>query len=432
MMQASNDANTIVTRILELSRQDPGHLKELERFRRSLVVLFTDIQGSTGYYEKFGDVAGFAMVHECNSLLRKVAENHGGRVIKNIGDSIMATFDDAEEAVRGAISMQRNLTRLNSTKKPEDQCRVRVGAHYGLGIVKSNDVFGDVVNVASRIQSLAVPEQILISDSLSSEVAGRGFSLVSLGRFELKGKAEERELYEVRWDPNQPTPLALGQTLVTAGVAFRQEFTIRHLLPGGKTEAHYPLFGEGVTIGRSEGDLKFPDDLTMASLHARLFVHDGQPFIEDLSGKGGIFIRLKGVFMLENADIIILGSQLFRFESRPEILAAATATALNVPDVSRVLNQSSAEFVWLNEGTGQQRTFPLNGYEVRFGRVSGDYTFPTDRLMSRAHARIYQRGEDYFLEDLRSLNGTFARIRGRMPIAPGVTVRIGREMFRIT
>jgi len=430
-MEASNNANTIITRILELSRQDPEQLKELERFRRSLVVLFTDIQGSTAYYEKFGDVAGFAMVHECNSLLRKVVENHGGRVIKNIGDSIMATFDDAEEAVRAAMSMQRNLNRLNCTKKPEDQCRVRIGAHYGRGIVKSNDVFGDVVNVASRVQSLAAPEQILISDALSQGIADRGFSLASLGKFQLKGKTEKTELYEVRWDPTQPTPLALGQTLVSSGISPRHEFMIRHLLPGGKTEAPYPLFGEGLTIGRNEGDIKFPNDLTMASPHAHVFVHEGQPFVEDISGKGGIFIRLKGVFMLENADIIIMGSQLFRFESRPEILAAATATALNVPDVSRVLNQNSAEFIWLNDNAGQQRTFPLNGFEVRFGRITGDYTFPEDRLMSRAHARVYQRGEDYFLEDLRSLNGTFARIRGRMPVAPGVTVRIGREMFQI-
>ncbi|HXZ33092.1 MAG TPA: hypothetical protein VEH30_12505 [Terriglobales bacterium] len=62
----SNDSklSTTVTRILELSQQDPRRLQELESFRRSVVVLFTDIQGSTAYYEKFGDVAGFAMVHQ--------------------------------------------------------------------------------------------------------------------------------------------------------------------------------------------------------------------------------------------------------------------------------------------------------------------------------------------------------------------------------
>src|SRR5690242_7952206 len=115
----------MVTRILELSRQDPEQLKELEKFRRSVAVLFTDIQGSTAYYEKFGDLAGLAMVHECNDLLRKVVEEHGGRVIKNIGDAIMAYFDNCEQSVRSTLVMQRRLGELNTRKKEEDRPRVR-------------------------------------------------------------------------------------------------------------------------------------------------------------------------------------------------------------------------------------------------------------------------------------------------------------------
>src|SRR5215472_1389858 len=153
-MSANSKISTMVTRILELSRQDPARLKDLENFRRSIAVLFTDIQGSTAYYEKFGDLSGLAMVHQCNSLLERVVSKYGGRVVKNIGDAIMATFDKCEACVRTAVEMQQQLKGLNASKKEEDHTRVRIGAHYGLGIVKSDDVFGDVVNVASRIQSL--------------------------------------------------------------------------------------------------------------------------------------------------------------------------------------------------------------------------------------------------------------------------------------
>src|SRR5689334_3393863 len=157
-----NEPTNMVTKILELSRQDPSRLKELEKFRRSVAVLFTDIQGSTAYYEKFGDIAGFAMVHECNDLLKKIVENHGGRVIKNIGDAIMACFDSCEQSVQATVEMQRKLREANSSKTEEEQqARVRIGVHYGQAIVRSGDVFGDAVNVASRIQSLALPEQIL-------------------------------------------------------------------------------------------------------------------------------------------------------------------------------------------------------------------------------------------------------------------------------
>jgi hypothetical protein len=67
-MGNDSKVSTTVTRILELSQQEPDRLQELEKFRRTVTVLFTDIQGSTAYYEKFGDLVGFAMVHQCNSL----------------------------------------------------------------------------------------------------------------------------------------------------------------------------------------------------------------------------------------------------------------------------------------------------------------------------------------------------------------------------
>src|SRR5882762_6731973 len=126
--------------------------------------MFTDIKGSTEYFEHFGDIAGLAMVHECNGLLRSTIEHHQGRVIKTIGDAVMAAFDDCNESIRSAIAMQCRLREKNANKKKEDEMQVRIGLHYGTGIVKSDDVFGDVVNVASRVESIAQAGQIIISD----------------------------------------------------------------------------------------------------------------------------------------------------------------------------------------------------------------------------------------------------------------------------
>jgi class 3 adenylate cyclase/pSer/pThr/pTyr-binding forkhead associated (FHA) protein len=427
----SNDTklSTTVTRILELSRLDPSHLKDLETFRRSVAVLFTDIQGSTEYYEKFGDLTGLAMVHQCNSLLERVVRKHGGRVVKKIGDAIMATFDNCEACVGTAIEMQQQLKESNASKKEEDQTRVRIGAHYGLGIVKSDDVFGDVVNVASRVQSLALPQQILISDSLFNEVVSRGFDIALLGRFQLKGKAEEREIYEVRWNQDLPACPNLGHTVIASPAGKTQEFRLQHVTQNGKPDAEYKLFGEGLTIGRIEGDMKFPNDSSMSSPHARIYVHHGQPMVEDLGSRRGIFIRLKGVFTLEDRDIVIIGGQLLRFESKPEIIAAAAAMAVTMPVVTLTLREDAARFVRLNSDGDEQGIFALNQEEVRFGRTVGDYTFPGDRFMSRTHARIYMRGENYFVEDLSSLNGTFARVRRKSPVPVGTPVRVGKEVF---
>src|SRR6266545_6033921 len=109
-----------VTQIIAASRANPELLAELERFRRDIAVMFTDIKGSTSYFEKHGDIAGLLMVSDCNEKLRQVVEGHGGQVIKTIGDAIMATFGDCTEAVVAAIEMQRVLEQLNSPKAPED------------------------------------------------------------------------------------------------------------------------------------------------------------------------------------------------------------------------------------------------------------------------------------------------------------------------
>src|SRR6185369_8205275 len=91
------------------SIHDLDSTRELEKLRRGITVLFTDIKGSTAYFERYGDAAGLLMVHHCNSLLGQIVERHGGKVIKTIGDAVMASFEDHGEAVAAAIEMQEAI-----------------------------------------------------------------------------------------------------------------------------------------------------------------------------------------------------------------------------------------------------------------------------------------------------------------------------------
>ena len=201
MSHPPRDPFSSVTQILSESRLKPQQLfAELEHFRRNVTVMFTDIKGSTSYFEKHGDIAGMLMVHECNNLLRQCVERHKGRFIKTIGDAIMAIFEKPSDAVRSAIDMQQSILQVNEPKPESDRVTIRIGLHYGTAIVKTSDLFGDAVNVASRVESHAQPEQILISDSVHDEVAATSeFCICHFGRFELKGKAERRDLYAVVW-----------------------------------------------------------------------------------------------------------------------------------------------------------------------------------------------------------------------------------------
>src|SRR5262245_28798465 len=99
--------------------------QELERYRARVTILFSDIKGSTTYFERKGDLEGLAMVHRHNSLLIPVIEECGGHVVKTIGDAIMARFDDTVAAIQAAVGMQRALE-TDRTAKPEgEQIHVR-------------------------------------------------------------------------------------------------------------------------------------------------------------------------------------------------------------------------------------------------------------------------------------------------------------------
>jgi class 3 adenylate cyclase len=181
--------------------------QELEKLRIPMTILFSDIKGSTQYAEKKGDVEYMSMLDRHNRILFPVIEGHGGTVVKTIGDSILARFDDAVSSIRAAAGMQRALEKDREGRDPIDQIRIRIGLHYGMGLIKDNDVFGDVVNAASRVEHQADAEQIFITDALLVAAKMAGFECAKMGRAELKGKDEPLDLYAVAWSELATTQL---------------------------------------------------------------------------------------------------------------------------------------------------------------------------------------------------------------------------------
>jgi class 3 adenylate cyclase len=173
--------------------------QELERMRTRMTILFSDIKGSTAFAEKKGDVEYMAMINRHNSILFPVIEGEGGRVVKTIGDAILACFEDPVRAVRAGCGMQRALAEDRKGRPEIDQIHIRIGIHMGLGLLKDGDVFGDVVNAASRVQHQAETEQVLITDVLLDAAKAAGFECARMGRAEMRGKDEPIDLYAVAW-----------------------------------------------------------------------------------------------------------------------------------------------------------------------------------------------------------------------------------------
>jgi class 3 adenylate cyclase len=172
---------------------------DLERLRSPMTILFSDIKDSTGYAEKKGDVEYMAMIDRHNRVLFPIIERESGIVVKTIGDAILAKFDDPKCAVRAAAGMQRALAADREGREEIEQIHIRIGLHHGMGLLKDNDVFGDVVNAASRIEHQAEADQILITDALLEAALAAGFECAKMGRAEMKGKNEPLNLFAVAW-----------------------------------------------------------------------------------------------------------------------------------------------------------------------------------------------------------------------------------------
>ncbi|MBN2535076.1 MAG: adenylate/guanylate cyclase domain-containing protein [Spirochaetales bacterium] len=170
---------------------------------KPVTLLFTDIVGSTKYFETMGDIEGRYMIETHNNLLFPIITSFDGTIIKTIGDSIMASFNDPVKGVQCAIKMQKELKKHNNKRKPGERINVRMGLHYGEAVVDDKDLFGDMVNTSARVEARANGEEILISSSLKEKIEEHYFPLIFLGSEFVKGKKGKIDFYLVNWD-NKP------------------------------------------------------------------------------------------------------------------------------------------------------------------------------------------------------------------------------------
>jgi class 3 adenylate cyclase len=190
--------------IEDLLRLRRDLLKEIDQeiekgHTRTVTLLFTDIVGSTTFFEKMGDIAGRQMVQTHNELLFPIITAFDGRVIKTIGDSIMASFEDSARAVLCTVEMQKAIQAHNREVSTALGFRVRMGLHCGRAVVEEKDLFGDVVNTAARVESKADGDEILASGAVKESAPGLDVPFVFLGTETVKGKEEKIDFYFVNW-----------------------------------------------------------------------------------------------------------------------------------------------------------------------------------------------------------------------------------------
>lgn len=149
----------------------------------------TDIVDSTARAAELGDVAWGRHLEGHHMILRRQLDRFGGREVATTGDGMLALFDGAERAVRGASAMTRAVEEID--------LRIRAGVHTGEVEYIPGNVRGVAVHVAARIMALAGPGDVFVSDTTRGLIESRELTLVDRGLHALKGVSDERTIFAV-------------------------------------------------------------------------------------------------------------------------------------------------------------------------------------------------------------------------------------------
>jgi adenylate cyclase len=165
---------------------------------RQATVLFADVSGSTKLYETAGDATALEAISRCLAALRIATEASGGRVVKTIGDEVMALFPEPDSAANAAADMQGKIEALPEVAG--SKLGVRIGFHCGPVLQQDDDIFGDTVNLAARLVAQAKKGEIITSAETADQLGPIYRSMVrNLYAITVKGKAEEIALAELVW-----------------------------------------------------------------------------------------------------------------------------------------------------------------------------------------------------------------------------------------
>jgi adenylate cyclase len=256
-------------------------------------VLFADVSGSTKLYETVGDTAAHAAIDLCVKLFANITEEHGGRVIKTIGDEVMSIFPQAADAGRAAVDIQLGIAGM----PPVDKVRlgVRVGLHFGPVVEREGDVFGDTVNLSARLTEMAARGQIITSLETVERLGDlQRLDCRKLYAIPVKGKEKDVQICEILWtDVDDATQLAAPRITRNekANISLRVSYRERNVV--------LPRERKSLVLGRdATADLVVAERMA-SRMHCEIESRQGKFFITDRSANG-TYVQVDG------ADEVVL------------------------------------------------------------------------------------------------------------------------------
>lgn len=278
------------------------------------VILFADVCDSTKIYQHLGDEKTQALIAEGLKIMGEIVADHYGKVVKTIGDELMAVFSEPDYAVDSALLMLNLLKQSELAGNPGGTLRIKIGMHYGSVIQKDKDYFGNTVNAAARVVAQSKESQILITQAVLDKLKREHRERVrQIDRLNLKGLKEHFDLFEVL-TADDPSGITVASFDHLSGSLNDGKMTLqchgkKLVLDISKTAA---------TLGRNlDNDLVVP--VTSASrVHAIVEFKNGKFFLKDQSLNGTYIYTKSGPLRyvrreevaLEKKGFIALGQEM--------------------------------------------------------------------------------------------------------------------------
>ena len=169
--------------------------------RRLTAILAADVAGYSRLTGLDEEGTHLRLREHLSSFVNPKIAEHRGRIVKNTGDGLLAEFSSVVDAVRCAIEFQRGMSERNAGVAPEKRIDFRIGINIGDIIIDRGDIFGDGVNVAARLEGVADPGGVCMSDDVFRQVQGRiGGDFLDLGEQQLKNIARPVRIYQVKFN----------------------------------------------------------------------------------------------------------------------------------------------------------------------------------------------------------------------------------------
>jgi len=267
-----------------------------------VAIVMADISGSSALYDEVGDTDALRLVGICLDNLAAIVEREGGTSIRSKGDDVLAIFDDASAAFRASRAML-------SQQSTGRTLAVHVGAAFGNVIRARDDIFGDSVNIAARLSSMAKPGELLATDGFVTQLPEADKSRMHpLDTITFKGKDAATGIFALLEEGAQlRTMIGKSPAITEARLARRPTSAVTVTLSyANKSFACTERMT--LTIGRLSGNDIVIEQPWISREHAKLRVRRGKVELSDQSSSGSFVSAQPGhEFLLKRETVLLAG-----------------------------------------------------------------------------------------------------------------------------